>query len=151
MSKLQREIKQARPFRSVEQEAFLNLQKTADALMQGVAETLKPFGVSPTQYNVLRILYGAAEGLSCREIGERMITRDPDVTRLLDRLEERDLVKRHRDRADRRIVLVEITAEGNELVEATDEPVARLLKNQLGHVGQARLNQLVELLEAIRT
>src|SRR4051795_2894678 len=98
--KLQSEIRKARAFESPEQEVFLNLLRTSDALMAEVTEFLKPHGISPTQYNVLRILRGAgagccgggrpdpgARGLACREIGERMITRDPDMTRLLDRLE----------------------------------------------------------------
>lgn len=99
---MRREIRQRKPFRRAEDEAFVNIQRMADALMQGVAAALKPMGLSPTQYNVLRILRGAEpNGLACREIADRMITRDPDITRLLDRLEDRALVARSRDRADR--------------------------------------------------
>src|SRR3954454_21117537 len=115
--KLKDEIGKAKPFESVEQEVFLNLLRTADALMAEVTEFLKPHGVSPTQYNVLRILRGAGagccggghadpgtRGLACREVGERMITRDPDMTRLLDRLEDRGFIVRERDRKDRRMI-----------------------------------------------
>src|SRR5919108_1101542 len=103
--RLRMEIHQTKPFASLEEEAFLNLQRTADALLHGLEAALKPAGLSPSQYNVLRILRGAeAEGLACREVGERMVTRDPDITRLLDRLEARGLVMRARDREDRRVI-----------------------------------------------
>src|SRR5574341_1874048 len=116
--RIRREIGQRKPFRRMEDEAFLNLQRTADALLQGVAAALKPVGLSPTQYNVLRILRGSGSGgLACREIAERMITRDPDVTRLLDRLEERRLVVRTREREDRRVITTRITEEGLRLLE----------------------------------
>ena len=108
-----------------EQEAFLAVLRTADALMGDLADLLKPHGLSPTQYNALRILRGAgagccdgghhdpaAKGIACREIGDRMITRDPDLTRLLDRLEARGLIARARDSSDRRVVTTRITASG---------------------------------------
>ena len=149
--RVQKEIKQKKPFRRIEHEAFVNLQRTADALMQGVAATLKPAGLSPTQYNVLRILRGAGpDGLACREIGERMITKDPDVTRLLDRLEERGLVTRTRDRADRRVITTRITQKGLRLLNELDEPVAKLHAEQLRHLGGQRLRSLISLLEAAR-
>ena len=111
--RLQTEIQQTKPFESFEEETFLNLQRTAEALMHGLEAGLKPAGLSPSQYNVLRILRGAgAEGLACGGIAERMVTRDPDMTRLLDRLEARGLVMRARDRADRRVITVRITPEG---------------------------------------
>src|SRR2546421_11590448 len=103
--KLAREIHQNRPFSSVEQEVFLNVLRTADVLTTKLEAILKPFGLSPTQYNVLRILRGAGEaGLACGRIAERMITRDPDVTRLLDRLENCGLIRRARQTDDRRVV-----------------------------------------------
>ena len=149
--RIQREIKQTKPFRRVEDEAFANLQRTADALMQGVAAALKPVGLSPVQYNVLRILRGAGpDGLACRELGERMITRDPDITRLLDRLEERELVSRTRDRADRRVMATRITEKGLRLLKDLDDPIARLHTDQLGHLGDQRLRSLIALLEAAR-
>jgi DNA-binding MarR family transcriptional regulator len=104
--RLRDDIKQRGPFESWEQSALLNVLRTADALMQGIAAVLKPFKLSHSQYNLLRILRGAgAEGLACREIAERMITRDPGITRLLDRLEGQGLVTRTRDEKDRRLVV----------------------------------------------
>jgi len=147
-----KETKQRKPFRRVEEEAFVNIQRTADALMQGVAATLKPMGLSPTQYNVLRILRGAEpDGLACREIAERMITRDPDITRLLDRLEDRALVARSRDRADRRVITTRIAEKGLRLLKDLDGPIAALHVAQLGHLGDQKLRFLTDLLEAART
>src|SRR5918992_748846 len=123
--RLRTEIHQTKPFASLEEEAFLNLQRTGDALLHGLEAALKPVGLSPSQYNVLRILRGAeAEGLACREVAERMVTRDPDITRLLDRLEARGLVIRARDREDRRVITVRITPEGLRLLQELDAPVA---------------------------
>lgn len=149
--KIQAEIKQQRPFRLREEEAFVNLLRTADVLLQGVVETLKPQGLSPTQYNVLRILRGAEpKGLACREISERMITRDPDVTRLLDRLEDRGLVARTRSRADRRVITTRITDEGLRILEKLEAPIGDLHIRQLGHLKAAQLRTLIELLEQAR-
>ncbi|MBI4737736.1 MAG: MarR family transcriptional regulator [candidate division NC10 bacterium] len=135
----------------MEGEAFVNLLRTADALMQGVAATLKSAGLSPAQYNVLRILRGAGpDGLACREIGERMITRDPDITRLLDRLEERGLVTRSRDRADRRVITTRIADKGLRILKDLDRPIEELHVDQLGHLGEQRLRSLITLLEAAR-
>jgi len=149
--RVKREIKQRRPFRRIEDEAFVNLLRTGDALMQGVAATLRPTGLSPTQYNVLRILRGAEpDGLACREIGERMITRDPDITRLLDRLEEPGLVARMRDAEDRRVIVTRITREGLRVLEPLDGPIEALHMKQLGHLGPDRLKLLIALLEDVR-
>jgi DNA-binding MarR family transcriptional regulator len=134
-----------------EQEVFLSLLRAADELMRDVEELLKPFGLSPTQYNVLRILRGAGDdGLACRDIGARMITRDPDVTRLLDRLEARQLIRRHRSTEDRRVVLAEISASGRALLKELDEPIVAMHRGQLGHLGPDKLRKLAELLEAAR-
>jgi DNA-binding MarR family transcriptional regulator len=149
--KVQAEIKQKKPFRLREEEAFVNLLRTVDVLLQGVAERLKPQGLSPTQYNVLRILRGAEpEGLACRGIGERMISRDPDVTRLLDRLEDRGLVARTRGREDRRVVTTRITDDGLRILGKLEAPIADLHARQLGHLGAARLRTLIDLLEQAR-
>jgi DNA-binding MarR family transcriptional regulator len=149
--KLQEAIRQTRPFPSLESEAFLNLQRTADALMRGLAELLKRADLSPTQYNILRILRGAgADGLSCGEVGERMITRDPDITRLLDRMERRGLISRTRERSDRRVVRVRITRAALDLVNPLDAPVVALHREQLGAMGAQRLRTLITLLEAAR-
>src|SRR5271157_2893757 len=118
---LQGELKQKVPFRSREQEAYLSLLRTADALQSSVEARLKEFGLTGTQYNALRILRGAgAEGLACSEVGERMITRDPDITRLLDRLQKLGLVERARGKRDRRVVYGKITAAGLKLLRELD-------------------------------
>lgn len=149
--KLQTEIKQTRPFQNIEEEVFLNLLRTVDALSQGEAVLLKRAHLSPAQYNVLRILRGAGpEGLSCREISERMITRDPDVTRLLDRLEARKLATRTRPDHDRRVVRTCITPEGLRLISELDAPLAAQHKERLSHMNRQQLRSLIDLLEQAR-
>jgi len=150
-TRLRDEIKQQRPFESLEQEALLNVLRTADALMQEIGAVLKPFKLSHSQYNVLRILRGASpDGLACQEISERMISRDPDITRLLDRLEARGLVTRTRDQEDRRVVTARITLEGLRLLEALDELIAEVDRYALQHLGEQRLRTLIQLLELAR-
>jgi MarR family transcriptional regulator, organic hydroperoxide resistance regulator len=148
---LQAELKQKIPFTSREQEAYLSLLRTADALQAQVEARLKDFGLTGTQYNALRILRGAGpEGLPCREIGERMITHDPDITRLLNRLEDRGLVERTRARHDRRVIYGKITAAGLKLLRELDRPIDKHGREMLRHVGQEKLKQLIELLELVR-
>jgi len=147
---LQREIGKLRPFDSLEQEAALNLHRTSDALAALEAETFKDADVSPTQYNVLRILRGAGEPMSCGDIAQRMITRDPDMTRLLDRLEKRGLVSRCRGTKDRRVVHAKITQAGLQLLATLDQPVIEMHRRQLGHLGEEKLKQLIALLEEAR-
>ncbi len=125
--------------------------RTADALQSRIEARLKDFGLTGTQYNALRILRGAgAAGLPCREIGNRMITHDPDITRLLNRLEDRGLVERTRARHDRRIIYGTITTAGLKLLREMDGPVERQGRDMLRHVGQGKLKQLIELLELVR-
>jgi len=133
-----------------EEAAFLDLLRTCDLLSRGPAQVLKAEDLSPTQYNVLRILRGAPDGLPCGEIANRMITRDPDVTRLLDRLEKRELIARWREAKDRRMVLARITPEGLKLLVRLDEPVRRTHRRQLGHLGKDRLRALTAVLEVAR-
>jgi len=133
-----------------EETAFLDLLRTTDTLSRGLFRVLKADDLSPTQYNVLRILRGALDGLSCGEIAGRMITRDPDVTRLLDRLEKRKLISRSRDARDRRTVLARITPEGLKLLAGLDGPVLAAHRKQLGHLGHERLQALTELLRLSR-
>ena len=148
---LRSEIRQTRPFSSLEEEAVLNLQRTADVIGQQTAELLKAAGLTPTQYNVLRILRGAGgAGLTAGEIGERMLTRGSDVTRLLDRMEAQALVQRARSAHDRRVVTVGISPGGLQALSTLDEPMRELHLRQLGHLGGERLRQLVGLLEAAR-
>lgn len=151
MGRLKNEIKQERPFGSLEEEVFLNLQRTSDALARRVAETLKQVELTPTQYNALRILRGAGErGLPCKEVGERMVTRDPDITRLFDRLETRELIERSRDTRDRRVIIAHITEHGESLLGRIDSAVSQVLVGQLEHLGREKLLTLNRLLEDAR-
>ena len=133
-----------------EEAAFLEMLRTTDQLSRGLVPLLKAEELSPPQYNVLRILRGAPEGLPCGEIGQRMITRDPDITRLLDRLEKRGLIARWRESKDRRMVLARITPEGLKVLDRLDEPMQEGHRRQLGHLGRERLKALCELLRAAR-
>jgi DNA-binding MarR family transcriptional regulator len=139
-----------KPLEPLEARVFTSLQRTAGLCMSQLVELLKPAGLSPSQYNVLRILRDApAQGLACGEVAERMVTRDPDITRLIDRLEKRGLAGRSRHPTDRRVVTVRITAAGRQLIEKLDAPVARLHDEQLAHLGRARLRGLAALLEQV--
>jgi DNA-binding MarR family transcriptional regulator len=135
---------------SPEEAAYLDLLRTADVLTRGADWVLKAEDLSLTQYNILRILRGSPQGLTCGEIAGRMITRDPDVTRLLDRMKKRGLVSRTRESRDRRVVLARITSEGLKLVNRLDEPVQNAHRKQLGHMGKDRLRVLTELLANAR-
>jgi DNA-binding MarR family transcriptional regulator len=136
---------------SAEETAFLDLLRTTDMLSRGLMSVIKTEDLSSTQYNVLRILRGAPEGLPCGEIGNRMITRDPDITRLLDRMEKRGLISRCRETKDRRMVMARITPEGLKVVGRLDEPVQAAHRRQLGHLGKQRLRELTELLSLSRS
>jgi len=136
---------------SPEETAFLDLFRTCDLLSRGPAEVLKTEDLSPTQYNVLRILRGTPKGLPCGEIAGRMITRDPDITRLLDRLAKRGLIARRRETKDRRVVLTKIAPEGLEVLARLDGPIQQSHRQQLGHLGRERLKKLADLLEAARS
>lgn len=135
---------------SPEEAAFLDLLRTADMLTRSAFGVLKAEDLSSTQYNVLRILRGAPEGLPCGEIASRLITRDPDVTRLLDRMEKRGLISRSRESRDRRMVLARLTPTGLKLVDRLDEPVQKMHRKLLSHLGKERLGALRELLAAAR-
>jgi DNA-binding MarR family transcriptional regulator len=135
----------------LEDRVFISLQKTADSLGLEVEQLLKPHGLTGTQYNVLRILRGAEpEGLACRGIGERMISHDPDMTRLLDRMEKRGLISRARQTNDRRVVKTRISSAGLLLLKNLDQPVRELHKRQFHHLPATRLKTLAELLEEVR-
>ncbi len=131
-----------------EESLFLDLLRTTDMLTRGMIGVLKKEDLSMTQYNVLRILRGAPEGLPCGEVANRMITRDPDITRLLDRLEKRGLISRTRETRDRRMVMARITPQGLKLLGRLDEPVQEAHRKQLGHLGRERLRTLTALLHA---
>jgi len=148
------EIKKKRPFELLEEEAMLNVVRTAEVLQREFADLFRPFELSQTQYNVLRILRGAMDepdgGLPCGEIAGRMITRDPDVTRLLDRMEKRGLISRCRAQKDRRVVLARIAPTGAKRLAELDPLVAEAHRKLLGHMSREELKQLIELLEAAR-
>lgn len=148
---LKEEIKQTKSFTNLEVEVFLNLLRTTETLAAEADSLQRQFGVSRSQYNVLRILRGAGdEGLCGRDIVERMVTRDPDMTRILDGLEKKKLVKRARSVQDRRIVIANITSGGLALLADMDEPLDQMHKSQLGHLSNAKLKQLNSLLEEAR-
>lgn len=150
-TRLQDEIRQSRPFATPEQEALLSIERTAAVLGHQLAEMFKPFGVTPTQYNVLRILRGAGEPGLCRnEVRDRLVSQVPDVTRLLDRMEEVGLVERERDAEDRRLVNTRITRKGLKLLDELDGPVTEFHRRQLGHMGREKLRTLIELLALAR-
>jgi DNA-binding MarR family transcriptional regulator len=145
------EIAQQRAFASLEEEALLNVLRTADCLNRAFHLKTRDWGVTSTQYNVLRILRGAHPGgLTCSAIGRRMIAAEPDITRLLARLKTRKLIRQRRDSDDRRVVWTEISAAGLSLLEEMDPVIVRLPGELLGHLKQAELAELIRLLEMIR-
>jgi len=142
--------RRSKPGSLPEEVTHLEMMRTMEALSHRFSQVMKSEDLSSTQYNVLRILRGAPEGLPCGEIGNRMVTRDSDITRLLDRLEKRSLVSRCRESKDRRTVLTRITPEGLELLARLDEPVRAAHREGLGHLGIERLNVLADLLRLAR-
>jgi len=135
----------------LEDRLFVTILKTADSLSEEAELTIKSAGLTATQYNVLRILRGAEpEGLLCRGIAERMISRDPDMTRLLDRMEKQALISRQRQQDDRRVIKARITPEGLKLLKKLDQPVHDLHKAQFRHMTAARLKLLAELLGEVQ-
>jgi DNA-binding MarR family transcriptional regulator len=151
MANLKLEIQQAPPFSSVEEEALLNLLRTSDCLHRALQQKIRGWGLTSTQYNVLRILRGAQpNGLPCAAIGDRMIAAEPDITRLLARLKRLKLVRQHRDRHDRRAVLTEITESGLELLRAMDPVVRSGPRELLSHMRRADLAEMIRLLELAR-
>lgn len=134
----------------LEAQVFIALQKLADALTQEAEQLLKAHNLTGAQYNVLRILRGAEpEGLACSNISDRMISHDPDMTRLLDRMEKRALITRQRQKDDRRVVKTRITPAGLELLKGLDEPVRECHKRQFQHLPATRLKTLAELLDQV--
>jgi DNA-binding MarR family transcriptional regulator len=134
----------------LEQVAFLTCIKAADILLQGVTRLLKPSDLSISQYNILRILRGAlSDGLPCQQISERMISHNPDITRLIDRMEKAGWVQRSRDQHDRRKVMVRIKWKGLQLLSDLDEPVLALQKRQFAALSEGQMGQLLDLLKII--
>jgi len=150
-SDLKTELKQRKPFRSLRHEAHLSTLRTAAELEHAMESAVKPHGITATQYNVLRILRGAGpDGLCRHEIGTRMLRRVPDVTRLLDRMEDMKLIVRSRGGDDRRFVTTKITRRGLEVLATLDPVVDSLTDAQLGHLGETRLRTLIDLLGRVR-
>jgi DNA-binding MarR family transcriptional regulator len=148
---LREELKQKKPFRTLQQEAQLNIVRTANQLSDAFDQMLKPHGITGTQYNVLRILRGAEpDGLCRNEVSERLLNRMPDATRLLDRMEDAGLVTRQRSEADRRLVTTRITKKGRQIVDGLDTAADRQHAQALGHLEKKQLEELIELLTLIR-
>jgi DNA-binding MarR family transcriptional regulator len=134
----------------LEDQIFVAILKTADGLSQQAEQLIKSAGLTMAQYNVLRILRGAEpDGLLCRGISERMISRDPDITRLLDRMEGHSLITRQREKEDRRVVKTRITEEGLAVLKKLDQPVRELHKGQFGHMSATQLKTLAKLLDEV--
>ena len=149
--KLQKEIHQRKAIRLLEEEATLNIVRTADQLYLLLMDVLKPHALSGTQYNVLRILRGAGiEGASCKDVGSRLVTRDPDITRLMDRLEKRGILTRDRAKEDRRIVTHRLTEAGLELVNQLDRPIEEMHQKAMRRLKPEQLKSLIGLLEELR-
>jgi DNA-binding MarR family transcriptional regulator len=149
--RLRAELKQTKPFPRRSAEALLGVLRTAAMLEHLMGDALKPHGITMTQYNVLRILRGAgAKGLCGREVGERMVSSVPDVSRLLDRMEEMGLIRRDRDEADRRHVTARITPKGLEVVDQATPPLEAVERARFGHIAARRLEAVIDALEDVR-
>ncbi len=151
MARIQQEIQQKQSTTSLEEDALLNLLRTSDCLGRAVQRTIRPWGITSTQYNVLRILRGAQPtGATCSEIGQRMITADPDITRLLNRLKKLGFIGQQRDKNDRRIVRTQIREKGLQLLAEMDTAMKTLPVTLLGHLTQKELAGMIRLVEEAR-
>lgn len=151
VGKLQKELKQNKSFRSLEEETILNVARTAEYLTSALSSVLKAANLTVAQYNALRILRGAGSGgLSCGEISERMVTKESDITRLLDRIEARSFISRERPADNRRTVVARITDEGEGVLAELDASVDELHQNLVAHLGVKKLTNLKDLLETVR-
>jgi DNA-binding MarR family transcriptional regulator len=144
-NKLQNELKKKRPFESPEQEAALNIVRTNDQLQNRFLRLFREYGVTPSQYNILRILRGEGKPMPSLEIGERMIQVVPAMTGLIDRLEKQSLVRRERCLEDRRVIFIVLTEQGEQLLAKLDEPVVELHRALLGHLSKSELAELIQL------
>lgn len=149
-SKLQRELKKKNPFDSLEQEAALNLVRTNDQIQIRFARLFRDFGLTPSQYNILRILRGEGKPLPILEIAGRTVTVVPGITGLIDRLEQAEFVRRERCEKDRRVIYVAITEKGTKILSDLDEPIQTLHQTLMGHLSAAELKELNRLLEKAR-
>ena len=150
-NQLQAEIKQGKPFQSPSAEALLSVLRTAAMLEHHLSEVLKPYGITHTQYNVLRILRGAGSaGLCGREVGERLVSRVPDIPRLLDRMEEMQLIDRERDPADRRHVTARISAKGLKVLKQATPDLDVVERTRFAGLDPGRVKLLIEALAQVR-
>jgi DNA-binding MarR family transcriptional regulator len=148
---LRAELKQTRPFPRRSAEALLSVVRTAAIIEHQIGEALKPYGITMTQYNVLRILRGAGDrGLCGREVGERMVSKVPDVSRLLDRLEETGLIRRERDESDRRHVSARITPKGLEMIARATPALEAVERARFGSLSSRSLDAVIDALEQVR-
>jgi DNA-binding MarR family transcriptional regulator len=151
MVSLKLEIIQELPFSSIEEEALLNLLRTSDVLHRAFHRKARDWGVTSTQYNVLRILRGShPQGLTCSAIGDRMITAEPDITRLLARLKTLKLIRQKRDKQDRRVLWTQISESGLQLLKEMDPVILKAPRELLGHLKKSELAELIRLLEQAR-
>jgi MarR family transcriptional regulator, organic hydroperoxide resistance regulator len=151
MASLAEEIQMTKPFATPEEEASLSILRTSELLQQQSSAFIKPYDLTGPQYNVLRILRGSfPNGLPCGQIADRMITRDPDVTRLLDRLEARGLISRERGNQDRRVVVATITAEGLRVLQEIDPAILDHHRRQFSNLDSTELRELIRLLQLVR-
>lgn len=151
MTSLRDDIKQTKPFKTLYEETDLNIVRTAYVLIDAFETAIKSYGITSTQYNVLRILRGAGDaGLSRNEVRDRLLNRMPDATRLLDRMEKSGLISRSREAEDRRLVTTRLTKKGKQLVDQLDPLVARQHKSRLGHMTDKQLTTLNSLLTLVR-
>jgi MarR family transcriptional regulator, 2-MHQ and catechol-resistance regulon repressor len=150
MSPLQREVKKKQPFQSLAQEAALNLARTDDRIQIRFERLFRDYGLTPSQYNILRIVRGEGKPLPILEIAERTVTVVPGITGLIDRLERAEFVARRRCTEDRRVIFVDITAKGLEVLGRLDQPVLKLHETLMGHLSDKELRELIRLLEKVR-
>lgn len=148
---LHEELKQSKPFAEIEEEVHVSIARTAALLERAVAQQLRPHGLTPTQYNVLRILRGAGPAGLCRnELGERLVNPVPDVTRLLDRMADQKLIARQRSDEDRRLVRTHLTPKGLDLVNQLDASVRSAHRARLSQFSRPQLEALVDALAEVR-
>lgn len=150
MTKLQRELKKKRPFESLEQEAALNVLRTNDQIQIRFTRLFRDYGLTPSQYNILRILRGEGKPLPILEIANRTVTVVPGITGLIDRLEQAGFARRERCEKDRRVIYVAITAQGTKVLAELDKPVLSHHEKLMGHLSLAELKELSRLLEKVR-
>lgn len=151
MGNMKKQSDESYSYYSIEAEGVINLLKTVDHINRISSETMEPFGITSHQYNILRILRGSnSKGLPTLELGERMLVRSPGVTRLIDRLEKKELVTRTRSKEDRRVVICQITDKGLRLLGKMDKPIEEMNHSIVKNLNQVQLDKLIELLKELR-